>query len=58
VPTYNEEQMMNRFAFAMMVGFVALIGLSATVYAIQQCGWHTIFLGKNTWLALWAGWCD
>ena len=49
---------MNRFAFVMMVGFVALIGLSVTVYAIQQCGWQAIFLGKNTGLALLSGWCD
>lgn len=49
---------MNRFALAMLVGFVALIGLSVTVVTFQKCGWKTFLLGKSAGAAAMMGMCD
>ena len=49
---------MNRFALAMLVGFVSLIGLSVTVVTFQKCGWKTVLLGNGAGAAAMMGMCD
>lgn len=49
---------MNRFAFAMLVGFVALIGLTVTVTTFQKCGWKSLLLGNGAGAAAMVGMCD
>lgn len=49
---------MNRFALFMMIGFVAILGLSVTVVTFQKCGWKTLLLGNGAGAAAMMGMCD
>jgi hypothetical protein len=49
---------MNRFALAMLVGFVVLLMLSIIVFTFSKCGTKTFFLGNGATYAAATGMCD
>jgi hypothetical protein len=49
---------MNRLAVVMMVGFFALLGLSATFYTFSKCGTKAFLLGNGATYAAMSGMCD
>jgi hypothetical protein len=49
---------MNRFAFFMMTGVIALIGLTVMITTFQKCGWKALLLGNGAVYAAMTGMCD